>query len=79
MRTMVTAEARLRRIATSYCIVDSLAKRQCLLIGDEWVFTGDTATVLPLDIMDINSLHGPVRGLHQDNGMSSQIILGKLS
>jgi hypothetical protein len=30
-------------------------------------------TVFLLDIIDSNSLHGPVRELHQDNGMSNQI------
>jgi hypothetical protein len=30
-------------------------------------------TVFLLDIIDSNSLHGPVRGLHQDNGISIQI------
>jgi hypothetical protein len=32
-------------------------------------------TVFLLDIMDSNSLHGPVRELHQDNGISNQINL----
>jgi hypothetical protein len=30
-------------------------------------------TVFLLDIIDSNSLHGPVRELHQDNGISNQI------
>jgi hypothetical protein len=30
-------------------------------------------TVLLLDIIDSNSLHGPVRELHQDNDISYQI------
>jgi hypothetical protein len=30
-------------------------------------------TVFLLDILDSNSLHGPVRELHQDNGTSNQI------
>jgi len=30
-------------------------------------------TVFLLDIKDSNSLHGPVRELHQDNGISNQI------
>jgi hypothetical protein len=30
-------------------------------------------TVFLLDIIDSNSLHGPVRELHQDNGTSNQI------
>jgi hypothetical protein len=32
-------------------------------------------TVFLLDIIDSNSLHGPVRELHQDNGISNQINL----
>jgi hypothetical protein len=32
-------------------------------------------TVFLLDIIGSNSLHGPVRELHQDNGISNQIIL----
>jgi hypothetical protein len=39
MRMTETAEARLRRTATSYCNVDSLAKGQRPLIGEEGVFT----------------------------------------
>jgi hypothetical protein len=34
----------------------------------------ETAVFL-LDIIDSNSLHGPVRELHQDNGMSNPINL----
>jgi hypothetical protein len=30
-------------------------------------------TVFLLDIIDSNSLHGPVRELHQDDGISNQI------
>jgi hypothetical protein len=30
-------------------------------------------TVFLLGIIDSNSLHGPVRELHQDNGISNQI------
>jgi hypothetical protein len=30
-------------------------------------------TVFLLDIINSNSLHGPVRELHQDNGISNQI------
>jgi hypothetical protein len=30
-------------------------------------------TVFLLDIIDSNSLHGPVRELYQDNGISNQI------
>jgi hypothetical protein len=30
-------------------------------------------TVFLLDIMDSNSVYGPVRELHQDNGISNQI------
>jgi hypothetical protein len=30
-------------------------------------------TVFLLDIIDSNSLHGPVRELHQDNGISNRI------
>jgi hypothetical protein len=30
-------------------------------------------TVFLLDIIDSNSLHGPIRELHQDNGISNQI------
>jgi hypothetical protein len=33
-------------------------------------------TVFLLDILDSNSLHGPVRELHQDNGISNQMGLG---
>ena len=32
-------------------------------------------TVFLLDIINSNSLHGPVRELHQDNGISNQINL----
>jgi hypothetical protein len=32
-------------------------------------------TVFLLDIIGSNSLHGPVRELHQDNGISNQINL----
>jgi hypothetical protein len=32
-------------------------------------------TVFLLDVIDSNSLHGPVRELHQDNGISNQINL----
>jgi hypothetical protein len=31
-------------------------------------------TVFLLNIIDSNSLHGPVRELHQDNGISNQSI-----
>jgi hypothetical protein len=72
MRMTAIAEARLRRTATSYCIVDSLAKVQWPLIEEEGVFTRAAATVFLLDIMDSDILHGPVRELHQDNGISNQ-------
>lgn len=75
MRMMAIDEARCRRAATSYCIVDSLAKGQCPPIGEEGVFTRATATVFLLDIIDNNSLHEPVRELHQENGISNQIIV----
>jgi hypothetical protein len=39
MRMMEIAEARLRRKATSYCNIDSLAKGQRPLIREEGVFT----------------------------------------
>ena len=39
MRMMVIAEACLRRTATSYCIVDPLAKVQWPLIAEKGVFT----------------------------------------
>ena len=39
MRMTEIAEARLRCIATSYCNVDSLAKGEWPLIGEEGVFT----------------------------------------
>ena len=39
MRMTEIAEARLRRTATSYCNVDSLAKGKRPLIGEEGVFT----------------------------------------
>lgn len=73
MRMTEIAEARLRRIATAYCNIDSLAKGQWPLIGEEGVFTRAAGTVFLLDIIDSNSLHGPVRELHQDNGISNQI------
>lgn len=36
-------------------------------------------TVFLLDIIDSNSLHGPVRELHQENGISNQIKLHRAS
>ena len=39
MRMTEIAKARLRRTATSYCNIDSLAKGQRPLIGKEGVFT----------------------------------------
>jgi hypothetical protein len=39
MRMIVIAKVCLRRIATSYCIVDSLAKGQWPLITEKGVFT----------------------------------------
>jgi hypothetical protein len=35
-------------------------------------------TVFLLNIIDSNSLHGPVRELHQDNGISNQSIAGRM-
>ena len=59
MRMTEIAEARLRRTATSYCNIDSLAKGQWPPIGEEGVFTRvrlmPNTTVFLLDIIDSNS------------------------
>jgi hypothetical protein len=64
MRTTAIVEARLRRTTTSYRTEDSLAEGQWPLIEEKGVFTRATATVFLLDVVDGNSLHGPVRELH---------------
>lgn len=71
-RMCMRTEARLRRTATSYGIVDSLAK-VWQPIGDEGVFTWATATLFLLDDIHGNSPHESVRELHRDIGISNQI------
>jgi hypothetical protein len=48
-----------------------------LLIEEEGVFNRATVTGSQLHIIGSDSLHGPVRELHRDNGQSNCMILVK--
>jgi hypothetical protein len=69
----VTAEARLKRIATSYCTEALLAKGQWSPIGEEGGLTRATVRVFLLDTISSHSPHGPVRELHRDNRTSNHL------